>query len=117
MLSSSALCARPIGADACLHWQLPLQRGWVMAAAAAAIAAAAAVVLVFSVDFDRGFGMGFGRRRDSRPLDVSADGQQRRCAISPFGLDSDASVSLHCPRRFSRVGSTMCGELRAAAVL
>ena len=87
-----------------------------MVAAAAVIAAAAVVVFVFSVDLDLGFGMGFGRRRDS-DVSVGAGGQQQRCAISPFGLDSDASVPLHCPRRFSRVGTTMCGVLQAAAVL
>ena len=86
----------------------------VMVAAVVVIAAAVAVVLVFSVYLVRGFGMGFGRRRHSH---VFADGQQQRCAISPCGPCSGASVSLYCLQRLSRVGSTMCGELRAAAVL
>ena len=84
--------------------------------AAAAIAAVAAVVFVSSVESDRGFGMGFGRRLES-DVSVDVEGQQQRCAISPFGLDSDASVSLHCPRRLSRVGTTMCDVLPAATVL
>ena len=55
IFSSSAHCARPTAADAWLHWQLPLQRGWVVVVAAAvAIVAAAAVVLGLPVDLDRG---------------------------------------------------------------
>ena len=51
IFSSSAHCARPTAADAWLHWQVPLQRGWVME-----VVVAAAVVFGLPVDLDRGFG-------------------------------------------------------------
>ena len=72
IFSSSAHCARPTAADAWLHWQVPLQRGWVVVV----VVVAAAVVLGLPVDLDRGFGVGC-----DVGLDRSRDRIWRHCRM------------------------------------